>query len=126
MENKEAINIYIQGARDALKSAQYNLDGGYYRVAANRGYYAFFYAATALLMTLNISRGKHSGVLAAFREIFVKTGLFPTEDSITFGEAFELRNTSDYDILGSIDLEDAQNVIQNAKDFLERCEEYLN
>jgi hypothetical protein len=42
--NREAVLIYLQGARDALQSARYNLDGGSYGVAVNRVYYAFFYA----------------------------------------------------------------------------------
>lgn len=125
MKNKDAINIYLQGARKALESAQYNQDGGFYGVAVNRGYYAFFYAASALLMTLDITRGKHSGVLAAFRENFVKAGLFPVEDSDAYGEAFELRNISDYDMLGSVEREQALAVIKNAKQFVTRSEVYI-
>jgi uncharacterized protein (UPF0332 family) len=70
--NWEAVLVYLDGARDALRSAQYNLDGDFYGVAVNRAYYAFFYTATALLLTLDLTRSKHSGVLAAFREYFVK------------------------------------------------------
>ena len=125
MKNKEAINIYIQGARDALESAQYNQDGGFYGVAVNRGYCAFFYAASALLMTLDITMRKHSGVLAAFREHFVKTGLFPVEDSNAYGEAYELSNTSDFEMLGSIEREQAVAVINSAKQFVTRRGAYL-
>lgn len=64
--NGEASLIYIEGARNALASARYNLDGGYFGVAVNRAYYAFFYAATALLLSLNTTRSKHAAVLAAF------------------------------------------------------------
>lgn len=126
MTSKEAIRIYIKGARDAIQSAQYNYDGGYYGVAVNRGYYAFFYAASALLMTLDITRGKHSGVLAAFREHFVKPGLFPVEDSNAYGEAFELRNISDYEMLGSVEREQAQAILKYANLFVDRCEAYLH
>jgi len=88
--NQEAVLVYLDGARDALRSAQYNLDGDFYGVAVNRAYYAFFYAATALLLTLDLTRSKHSAVLAAFREHFVKPGIFPVQDSHAYGEAFEL------------------------------------
>lgn len=77
--NREAFLVYLQGSQDALASARYNLDGGFYGVAVNRAYYAFFYAATALLLALDMTRSKHAGVLAAFREHFVKPGLFPIE-----------------------------------------------
>jgi uncharacterized protein (UPF0332 family) len=123
--NREAIAIYIDGARDALKSAEYNLDGGFYGVAVNRAYYAFFYAATALLLTLDMSRSKHAGVLAAFREQFVKPGAFPLEDSRAYGEAFELRNVTDYEMLGQADGAQAGDAVQSASQFVERCERYL-
>ena len=47
------------------------LSMGFNGVAINRAYYAFFYAATALLLTLDVTRSKHSGVMGAFRERFV-------------------------------------------------------
>jgi len=32
MKNNEAIRIYVQGAKEALNSAQYNFDGGFFGV----------------------------------------------------------------------------------------------
>jgi uncharacterized protein (UPF0332 family) len=101
--NRQAVLVYLEGAQDALRSAQFNLDGGFYGVAVNWAYYAFFYAATALLLTADITRNKHSGVLAAFREHFVKPGTFSVHDSHAYGEALELRNVSDYEMLGKVD-----------------------
>jgi len=123
--NREAVLIYLQGAQDALQSARYNLDGGFYGVAINRAYYAFFYAATALLLTLDLTRSKHAGVLAAFREHFVKPGTFPTEDSHAYGEAFELRNITDYEMLGRADRIQAHDAVERANRLIERCETYL-
>jgi len=123
--NQEAVLVYLDGARDALRSAQYNLDGDFYGVAINRAYYAFFYAATALLLTLDLTRSKHSAVLAAFRERFVKPGIFPVQDSHAYGEAFELRNVTDYEMLGQADEVQAHTVVENARRFVERCETYL-
>jgi len=125
LTNREAVLIYLDGARRALQSAQYNLDGDFYGVAINRAYYAFFYAATALLLTLDITRGKHSGVMAAFREHFVKPGTFPVQDSRAYGEAFELRNVTDYEMLGTADRIQAQTTVENADRFVERCETHL-
>jgi uncharacterized protein (UPF0332 family) len=123
--NKEAALIYLEGAREALKSARYNLDGGFYGVAVNRAYYAFFYAATALLLTLDMTRSKHAGVLAAFREHFIKTGTFPIEDSHAYGEAFELRNVADYEMLGQADRIQAHTALERANRFIEHCETHL-
>jgi uncharacterized protein (UPF0332 family) len=38
-----------------------------------------FYAATAALLFQNVKRSKHSGVIAAFGQRFVKTGTFTAE-----------------------------------------------
>ncbi len=124
--NREAVLVYLDGAYDALRSAQYNLDGGFCGVAVNRAYYAFFYGATALLLTLDIARSKHSAVLAAFRQHFVKRGIFSIEDSRAYGEAFELRNVTDYEMLGQADESQAHVVLERARDFVERCKAYLN
>jgi len=123
--SREAVLVYINGAREALQSAQYNLDGSFYGVAVNRAYYAFYYAATALLLTLDITRSKHSGVLAAFREHFVKPGKFSVQDSRAYGEAFELRNVTDYEMLGQADSDQAQAIVDKANRFVDRCQTYL-
>jgi uncharacterized protein (UPF0332 family) len=123
--NKQAVLVYLEGAQDALRIAQFNLENDFYGVAINRAYYAFFYAATALLLTLDLSRSKHSGVMAAFREYFVKSGLFPVEDSRAYGEAFEARNTTDYEMLGKADETQARTVVENAGRFIDRCQTYL-
>jgi uncharacterized protein (UPF0332 family) len=122
---QEAIAVYMDGARDALESAQYNLDGSFYGVAVNRAYYAFFYAATALLLTLNMTRSKHAGVLAAFREHFVKPGIFPMADSHAYGEAFELRNVTDYEMLGQADEAQARITVESARRFVARSASYM-
>ena len=71
-----------------------------------------------------MTRSKHSGVLAAFREQFVKPGVFPVEDSQAYGEAFELRNVTDYEMLGQADSARARDAVENASRFVERCERY--
>lgn len=124
--NCETVIIYLDGAREALEGARYNLDGDFCGIAVNRAYYAFFYAATALLLTLDLTRSKHSGVLATFRQHFVKTGIFPVRDSHSYGQAFELRNVTDYEMLGKASATQAHTIIEDAKQFVERCECYLS
>ena len=97
----------------------------YYGVAVNRAYYAFFYAATALLLTLDITRGKHAGVMAAFREHFVKSGDFTAEDSHAYGEAFERRTVADDEMLGKADPVQARNLVKSAGQFVEHCVAFL-
>jgi uncharacterized protein (UPF0332 family) len=78
-----------------------------------------------LLLTLDITRSKHAGVMVAFREHFVKPGIFPVQDSHAYGEAFELRNVIDYETLGNVGDVQAHAAIENANRFVEHCETHL-
>lgn len=52
--------------------------------------------------------------------------IFPISDSLAYGEAFELRNISDYEMLGAIDRDQASTTLDNARYFVERCVTYLS
>ncbi len=79
------VALYIENANEALSVAQLNLDNDFYAAAINRAYYAIFYAANALLSTKKLARSKHSGVLSAFRQHFIRTGLLSVELSEIYG-----------------------------------------
>lgn len=68
------VELYMGQAAEMLKVAEHNLAQEFYSTAINRAYYAVFYAANALLSTRQLSKSKHSGVIAAFRQHFVKSG----------------------------------------------------
>ncbi len=123
--NQALIQLYVDAAREALAGAQYNLDGGYWAIAASRAYYACLYAISALLLTKDISRSKHSAALAAFRQHFVKQGLIETKYSDSVGRAFETRQVADYDMVGSVDDLEARARLDDARRFVERVEQYL-
>ena len=84
-----------------------------------------FYAASALLASKGISRSKHSGVISAFGEQFVKTGLIEVEYVKMLGRAFEARNDSDYDITFVSDRQLAERLSGEAQRFVSRAERYL-
>ena len=95
-----------------------------YIAAVNRAYYAIFYAANALLATKGLERSKHSGVIAAFRQHFVKTGLMEPEFSMFYGEAMEERHAGDYE-LNPLDYDTAVRNLEHAERFVHRIEQVL-
>ena len=97
-EPQDNFRIYIKNAHKMLEVARLNLDNSYYGSACNRAYYAIFYAANALLFARNISFGKHSAVIAAFRQQFVKTGQFDAKWSTIYQRVMAHRQSADYDI----------------------------
>jgi uncharacterized protein (UPF0332 family) len=119
------IQLYLDRAHQDLLATQSILDQSYYGVAVSRAYYAMFYAATALLASKGISRSTHSGVVSAFSEHFVKTGLIEAEFAKVLGQALESRLDSDYDITFSAEQVLATKVFQDAQRFVGRIESYL-
>jgi uncharacterized protein (UPF0332 family) len=108
-----------------LQAAQSNLEQGFFGVAVTRAYYAMFYSASALLASKGMSRSKHSGVHSAFGEHFVKEGLIEAEYAKMLGQAFDSRLDSDYDIMFTAERVLAEEVLLDARRFVERAERYL-
>jgi len=86
LNKRYQIQMYLNHARQALDSAAASIENNFYATAINRSYYAIFYAASGLLLTKDISRSKHSGMIAAFRQYFVKPGLIEAEFSDSYGD----------------------------------------
>ena len=118
--------LYLNRSYIGLEQSRANLDLGYFDVAISRAYYAMFYAATALLRSQEIAPRKHSGVQQAFAQVFVKSGLIEAEYSRMLGNAYRLRQDSDYEVLSSPDTTLAQNVLADAEKFVARAAEYLH
>ena len=119
------VALYIEHAEESLSVAQLDLDNDFVSAAINRAYYAIFYAANALLSTKKLARSKHSGVLSAFRQHFIKTGLLPTELSEIYGQVMDDRHECDYEILSAISREDAEVDLQQARYFVDSIKEWL-
>ena len=121
----EEIHLYLEYSRRDLDAARSNLNAGYYHIVVSRSYYAMFYAANALLSSKDITRSKHSGVLSAFGEFFVKTGLIETQYAKMFGNAFTARLVSDYDVITTTDKSTAEDILNDANRFVLRVEKHF-
>jgi len=122
---KDNYRLYMENADEMLEVAKMNLDKGFPRSACNRAYYAYFYAASALLYSKGKSYGKHSAVLAAFRQYFIKTGEFDKKWSDDYRAIMDNRHTADYELQDDIDKEDALQAIEKSKAFVEEVKKWL-
>ncbi len=113
-------------SRDTLRDAKmlFEQDGTPGSIV-NRAYYAMFYAALALLVTIDRESSKHSGVIAIFDEEFIKQKILPKEMSKALHEAFETRLDGDYRQVTVIDKEKAAEIIKTAERFIKAIEEKL-
>lgn len=122
---RQQVIKYLTRARQALAASQLAVEHGDYITAVNRAYYAIFYAANAMLSTKGLERSKHSAVIAAFRQHFVKTGIIEADYSDIYGAVMEDRAEGDYDIEFAPGVELAERDLERAQRFLARIERAL-
>ncbi|MEK7257323.1 MAG: HEPN domain-containing protein [Bacteroidota bacterium] len=123
---KATLEKYFERARLALEDATYLLKVRLsFGAASSRAYYAMFYAAEAILFSKNITTSSHNATISLFGFHFVKTGIFPPYYGKILSNAFEKRQVGDYDIFVEITQQEAEDVLNNAIDFVDKTEAYL-
>ena len=115
----------LERAKESLCVSRELEENGHYRDANNRAYYAVFHALRAVLALDGFDSKKHSGIIAEFRRLYIKTGIFSEEISNIIGEAFIIRNASDYDDMFIATKEDTLIQINNAEKLLNTIEQWL-
>ena len=108
-------------SRQEIEAARLLAEGDFGAQAVSRAYYAAFYAAEQALSSLDESRSKHSGVIAAFVKLVVREGGLDEETGRILRSLFEQRNDADYgDAVAS--REDAELAIRDAQRFIDAVE----
>jgi uncharacterized protein (UPF0332 family) len=120
----EQLDLLLK-ARQSLSVAKLILDNSYPDYAVSRAYYTMFYIAEAFLEGEGLSFSKHSAVISAFGREFARTGRVPVKFHQFLIRAQELRNTGDYGEFNSVTIEQANNVISQAEDFLNLAENMI-
>lgn len=121
---RREIDELIEKAGRSLAAAERLLADGDADFAISRAYYAMFYAASALLLTKDIRRFKHSGVIAAFNEHFIRNGTVPHELFISLRDAFDDRSEGDYGLV-TISMEQGRASVQAAREFVKELGDLL-
>lgn len=100
-------------------------ESGHLHGAANRIYYACFYAVVALLLTNNLSSARHSGVMALFNRHFVKEGIVPVAMGKFYSRVFDRRLEGDYGGVGEFQEEEITADLAEAEEFVAWIECHL-
>lgn len=91
---------------------------GYWTLAANRLYYAAYYASVALLINAGIDASTHKGVIRMIGASFVKNGLLSENDAKLLGRLFTMRQTGDYEDLFDWEENDVTPLIPLVEDYI--------
>lgn len=115
----------IRKAEDSLIQAEALIGIDQYFGVVNRGYYAMFYAASAILLTKGMGSSKHSGVLSMLDKEFVNKGLIPSHWSRMLRNAFNLRSWGDYDTQGDVSAAQARKILEDGNNFVSWVKQWL-
>ena len=96
-ERKAIIDYRIEKAQIAMDEAAKVTTLGLWNIAANRLYYALYYAASALLISDRLSSHTHRGLITQIHLNYVKTEKLTEEDGKLLRRMFTMRHEGDYE-----------------------------
>lgn len=115
----------LDSAKEKLISAKVLLDAGQYKDSVGRSYYAIFSAVRAVLASRQVDYSKHAGVIAYFQKEYIKTEIFDKKYSKYLQQAFQIRNSCDYDDFYIVSQKDAIEQYQRAEELLRVITEFI-
>ena len=123
---RDLARFRLEQARECLESSEALISLNHYKDSANRSYYSIFHSMRAVLALDRYDSKKHSGIISTFRQNYIKTGKFAIAYSDIIKDAFDIRTDSDYQDFYTISKTDAQQQIDNAKDFFKAVTKYID
>lgn len=115
----------IEKARDELDTSELLLDNGKFSKSLNCSYYAIFHATRALLLTDNIQRSKHSGLISEFIKQYIATGKLEKRYSKIIKGAEKIRLNTDYKFFYIVSKDEAVEQLKNATAFVSEIVNYI-
>jgi len=125
-ERKSVVQFRMEKAKNTFSEIVLLTNNALWHTAANRLYYACYYAVTALLIQNGIEAKTHHGVINQFGLHFVKTNIFSQQEGGLFQDIFELRQEGDYTDWIIVTEEDIVPLVEPAKDFIDKIEQLVS
>jgi len=119
------VDASLRRADKALRAAKRLLEDGEPEDAVSRAYYAMFHAARAVLFQKGVIAKTHRGVHTMFGLHIVKAGLLSKEFGDMLSDAFDMRQTGDYEIFAEFESEAVSELVNNAERFIKKIRELL-
>jgi len=120
------VRHWLNRAEEYLRAAELEFQNEFYARSISTAYYAMFYAATGALTSIGVKRAKHTGVVSAFGEYFIRSGKLSSEMGRLLNQTMDDREESDYDEVPAVDRELAQKHLENARRFISAVTLYLS
>jgi uncharacterized protein (UPF0332 family) len=118
-ERQSLVKYRIEKAGNTLIEASDNANMNHWTLAANRLYYAAYYASSALLIHNAIVTKTHEGTIGMIGQHFVAKGIISKDDAKLLARLQNMRKTGDYDDF--IEWHE-----EEVKPLFEKVENYIN
>src|SRR5919197_2317478 len=105
---REIVELW-QRAQEALRATDTLLTAGFPDFAAERAYYAAFYATSALLLAEGKTFRSQRGVVALIHRDYVRPGRLPVDMGRILSTLGDLRSVGDYGGAAPINYAEAHN-----------------
>ncbi len=96
-ERKAIVDYRLEKAETSIEEAQKISSLSLWNIAANRLYYALYYAASALLINDGLTSHTHRGLISQVHLNYVKTDKLTEENGRLLRRLFTLRHEGDYE-----------------------------
>jgi uncharacterized protein (UPF0332 family) len=120
VDKKKLIKYRLNRASETLEEAKIAIENKRYLLAANRIYYASFYAVSALAIKHEFKTSKHTQLLSWFNKNFVKNGIVEKRLGKFYLDAFEMRQESDYEDFVVIDKTSIDEKVKLTLEFINK------
>ena len=124
-DRKQIVSYRIEKAKDTLREANDNIGLNNWNAAANRLYYACYYAATALLIKNEYFSKSHEGTIGLFGQHFIKTNIIDPKHGATLSQTESLRKKGDYNDMFVIDPENVKQLVVPTEEFIVTIEKLI-
>jgi len=124
-ERKDLVKFRLGKAKETFAEVPVQIENKFYRTAANRLYYACFYAAMALLINDGYEAHTHSGVKTLLGLHYINENKLAASFGKTYNHLFNMRQKGDYFDLVAINEDDIKPLIEPANEFINSIEQLI-
>jgi len=125
-ERKAIVSLRLDNAKQTLEDAKIIANNKLWKAAANRLYYACFYATNALMVKFGFQAKTHNGIIRLLGLHFVSQNLLDSELGDMYYKLFTLRQKGDYDDWIIVKESDILSLLEPAEIFITEIEKLIN
>jgi len=122
VERKEIVKFRLKKATDTFAEVPVQMENNFYITAANRLYYACYYATTALLINDGYEAHTHSGVKTLLGLHYINRDKMDKSFGKMYRQLFNLRQTGDYEDWINIEEDDIKSFLKPAEKFIDEIQ----